>query len=228
MPLPWPSFWQHIPTDDRPAISDILTELLAHGALLGETGRNRELYLLAREYQRELGEYLAPLHLEAMPDPDRPILQLRPVPGDCGLVARFNKAETVLVLTLWRMHHDARMNSVTETVVVTANEIAHQIELYFRPPDTGAEPAAPRDTKSATGPTNAQLREMLLRLRNRRLVQVQWHEDADRFGESQIEILPTLSRVIPFENAAAWEEQAALYRQIAIANETAPNPADPT
>lgn len=198
MPLPWPSFWQHIPTDDRPAISDILTELLAHGALLGDTGRSRELYLLAREYQRELGEYLAPLHLEAIPDPDRPILQLRPVPGDCGLVARFNKAETLLVLTLWRMYHDARMNSVTETVVITANEVWQRLQLYF---------------ETLTPPTEAQLRDMLGRLRNRRLVQVQWHEDSDRFGESQIEILPTLSRVIPFENAAAWQEQANLYRQ---------------
>lgn len=202
MPLPWPSFWQHIPTDDRPAISDILTELLAHGALLGEAGRGRELYLLAREYERELGEYLAPLHLEAMPDPDRPILQLRPVPGDCGLVARFNKAETLLVLTLWRMYHDARMTAITEAVVVTANDIWQRLKLYF---------------ETITPPTEAQLREMLGRLRNRRLVQIQWHEDSARSGESQIEILPTLSRVIPFENTAAWEEQAKLYKLPAAA-----------
>ena len=85
MPLPWPSFWQHIKTDDRSAVSEILTELLAHGALLGDTGRDRELYLLATDYQKEIGEYLAPLHLELLLDPDRPIFQVRPVPGDCGL-----------------------------------------------------------------------------------------------------------------------------------------------
>ena len=68
MSLPWPSFWQHIPDADRSALSDILTDLLAHGALLGDTGRDRELYLLAREYQRELAEYLAPLHLELLPE----------------------------------------------------------------------------------------------------------------------------------------------------------------
>ncbi len=224
MPLPWPSFWQHIPTDDRPAISDILTELLAHGALLGDAGRNRELYLLAREYHRELSEYLAPLHLEALPDPDRPILQLRPVPGDCGLVARFNKAETILVLTLWRLYHDARMNAVSDTVVVTANEIADKIALYFKPAGEPADgPVA--DHKTSFGPTPAHLREMLLRLRNRRLVQLQWHEDSNRFGESQIEILPTLSRVIPFENAAAWEEQTVLYRQPAASIAEAPEAA---
>jgi hypothetical protein len=179
------------------AISEILSELLAHGALIGETGRDRELYLLAREYQRELSEYLAPLHLELLPDPDRPIFQLRPVPGDCALMARFNKAETLLVLTLWRMYDDARLENVVATVVVSANEVWEKLRLYF-------ENIAP--------PTEAQLREMLGRLRHRRLVRVQWSEDAARFGESQIEILPTLPRVIPFEDANAWQQHAVLYQ----------------
>ena len=197
MPLPWPSFWQHIPEADRPGLSDILTELLGHGALLGESGRDHELFLLGRQYERELAEYLAPLHLELMPDPDRPILQVRPVPGDCGLLGRFNKAETLLVLTLWRMYHDARMEQAVAAVVVTANDIWHRLKLCFEPVDL---------------PNASQLREMLAKLRHRRLVRVQWHEDAAALGESQVEILPTLARVIPFEDAAAWQQQADLYQ----------------
>ena len=196
MALPWPSFWQHVRTEDRAALSEILSELLAHGALVGDTGRDRELYLLAREHYRELAEYLAPLNLELLPDPDRPLYQLRPVPGDCALVARFNKAETLLVLTLWRVYHDARMEAVVDTVVVTVNDVWHRLHVYF---------------ENVTPPTEALLREMLGKVRNRRLVRVQWHEDPKRFGESQVEILPTLSRVIPFEDAAAWEQQVALY-----------------
>jgi hypothetical protein len=198
MSLPWPAFstWSRIPESDRAALSDVLAELLAHGALIGDAGRDRELYLLAREYQRELGEYLAPLQLELLPDPDRPVFQLRPVPGDCALLARFNKAETLLVLTLWRIYHDARMNNVVAGVFVTANDIWERLRLYF-------ENLAP--------PTEAQLRDMLGTLRNRRLVRLQWHEDPARFGESQVEILPTLPRVIPFEDAAAWQQQADLY-----------------
>lgn len=199
MALPWPTFstWQRIQEPDRAAISEILSELLAHGALLGETGRDRELYLLAREYQREIAEYLAPLHLELLPDADRPILQLRPVPGDCALMARFNKAETLLVLTLWRMYHDARLENVIAAVVVSANDIWEKLRLYF---------------ENIVPPTEAQLRDMLGRLRNRRLIRVQWSEDATRFGESQVEILPTMPRVIPFEDAKAWQQQAALYQ----------------
>ena len=199
MSLPWPTFitWSRIQESDRAALSEILAELLAHGALIGETGRDRELYLLAREYQRELGEYLAPLHLELLPDPDRPIFQLRPVPGDCALMARFNKAETLLVLTLWRMYHDARMENVVASVVVTTNDIWEKLRLYF-------ENIAP--------PTEAQLRELLGKLRGRRLVRLQWHEDPACFGESQVEILHTLPRVIPFENADSWQQQADLYQ----------------
>ena len=200
MALPWPTFstWHRIREEDRAAISDVLAELLAHGALLGDTGRDHELFLLASEHQIALAEYLAPLHLELYADPDKPIFYVRPVPGDCGLMARFNKAETLLVLTLWRLYHDARMAAVSETVVVSANDVWQRLKLYF---------------ETLTPPTEAQLREMLGRLRNRRLVRLDWAEDAARFGESQIEILPTLARVIPFENAAAWEQQAALYRQ---------------
>jgi hypothetical protein len=199
MSLPWPTFstWNRIQEPDRAALSEILADLLSHGALIGEAGRDRELYLLAREYQRELSEYLAPLHLELLPDPDRPIFQLRPVPGDCALVARFNKAETLLVLTLWRIYHDARMDNVVASVVVNANDIWERLRLYF---------------SNVTPPTEAQLREMLGKLRNRRLVRLEWHEDATLFGESQVEILHTLPRVIPFENAAAWQQQADLYQ----------------
>src|SRR5947207_4248001 len=45
MSLPWPPFWQHIRVEDRSALSDVLTELLAHGALIGDAGRGLELYM---------------------------------------------------------------------------------------------------------------------------------------------------------------------------------------
>ena len=200
MPLPWPTFttWTRIREEDRAALSDVLAELLAHGALIGEAGRDRELYLLAREYEPELCEYLAPLHLLLVPDSDRPIFLLQPVSGDCGLLARFNRAETLLVLTVWRVYHDVRMEQAVEAVVVTANDIWQRLKLYFEQIEL---------------PTPAQLRDMLGTLRRRRLVRVRWHEEASQFGESQIEILPTLAHVIPFENAEAWQQQATLYQQ---------------
>ncbi|HNY42108.1 MAG TPA: hypothetical protein PKJ41_17015, partial [Bryobacteraceae bacterium] len=78
--------------------------------------------------------------MELVPDPDRPILQLRPVPGDCGLVVRFNKAETLIVLVLWRIYHDARMEQSVATVITTANDLWARLKLYFEqiePPTEG-------------------------------------------------------------------------------------------
>jgi len=95
------------------------------------------------------------------------------------------------------MYHDARMESTVASVVVTTNDIWEKLRLYF-------ENIAP--------PTEAQLREMLGRFRGRRLVRLQWHDDPACFGESQVEILHTLPRVIPFENADAWQQQAGLYQ----------------
>ena len=156
-----------------------------------------EPYLVAREYERELREYLAPLNLDLIPDPDRPLFQARPIPGECNLTSRFTKDETLLLLTLWRIYDEERMARSVETVVVLANLVFARLKLYFE----HIEP-----------PTESHFERIIARLRAKRLIRFQRHEDPQRFGDSVVEILPTLQRVIPFENQDAWEQQAALYR----------------
>ena len=41
MTSPWPSFWSHIPEDDRAAVREVLAELLGTGVLFGDDGRAR-------------------------------------------------------------------------------------------------------------------------------------------------------------------------------------------
>jgi len=197
MTLPWPSFWAHIPEDDRVTIREILAELLGTGVLFGDDGRARQLYLVAREHEKELREYLAPLNLDLIPDPDRPLYQARPIPGECNLTSRFTKDETLLLLTLWRIYDEERMARSVETVVVPANLIFARLKLYFE----HIEP-----------PTESHFERIIARLRAKRLIRFERHEDPQRFGDSVVEILPTLQRVIPFENTEAWEQQASLYR----------------
>jgi hypothetical protein len=197
MSLPWPSFWSHIPEQDRQVLREVLTELLSTGVLLGDDGRARQLYLVAREYQKEIAEYLSPLSLDLFVDADRPYMQARPIPGECGLTGRFTKDETLLVLTLWRMYDEMRMQKTTDTVIVTANEVFARIRLYFEK----IEP-----------PTESHFERMISKLRSKRLIRFQRHDDPTRFGESSVEILSTLQRVIPFENLEAWEQHAALQR----------------
>jgi len=194
----WPSFWAHIPEPDRPALREVLTDLLATGVLLGEAGRDRELYQTARKYDQELADYLSLLSLTFFPDPDRPILQVRPNPGECGLTARFTKDETLVVLTLWRIYDDTIMERSTNIVTLSADDLFTKLKLYFE----HIEPPKP-----------THLERILGKLRARRLIRFQ--SNAERFGESRIEILPTLARAIPFERSEEWAQSVALFQQAA-------------
>lgn len=194
----WPSFWAHIPDADRPALREVLTDLLATGVLLGDVGRDRELYQTARKYDQELADYLSLLNLTFFPDPDRPILQVRPIPGECGLTARFTKDETLVVLTLWRIYDDAIMERSTNIVTLSADDLFAKLRLYFE----HIEPPKP-----------TQLERILGKLRSRRLIRFQSNDE--QFGESRIEILPTLARAIPFERPEEWAQSVALFQQAA-------------
>lgn len=100
----WPRFWSDVPEDDRPALREILAELIGRGTLLGSSGAGRDYFLLARDhYQEHLKDYLAPLGLELIIDDDFFILQARPRPEACHLLAQFTKDETLLLLVLWRV-----------------------------------------------------------------------------------------------------------------------------
>jgi hypothetical protein len=198
MALPWPQYWEHIPQSDRDAVTDLLTRLLAHGALIGDEGRERQLYLLARtELEAEIESYFAPLGLSVFYDPDAPIIQLRPVESACGLSGRFNKAETLVLLTLWRRYHDIRMETVTPAVLMTVRDLWDTLKVYF---------------EEIQPPNESQLKIILNKLKQHRLIRMQRASDVAIFEEMTLEILPTLQRVIPFEDSTAWQAQCDLYR----------------
>ena len=197
--LPWPEFWSHIPESDRQPLRECVADLLKAGAILGDEGSGRELYLLARDqYYRELSAWFAVLNIDLVLDSERPILQARPVPGECELVASFTKEETLLVLSLWRIWDETISEAPTAAVLLTVNELWLKIRLFF----DRIEP-----------PTETSLERMLAKLRRKRFIRFQRSDDANRFGESLIEILPTLPRAISFKDLEAWEEQATNYTE---------------
>ena len=191
----WPEFWNHIPEDDRPVIRSIITELLSTGVLFGDIGRAREMFLVAREFQKELADYLSVVGLDLVTDPEQPILQARPAPGDCGLAAKFSKEETLAVLTLWRIYDEMRMEQASDVIVITVNDLYARLKLYF---------------EKVTLPTESPLKETLNKFKQRRFIRME--KDDDKFGDSRIEILPTLARAIPFDSPAEWAEHADLFR----------------
>lgn len=198
----WPKFWEHIPEQDRAPLRSIVAELLSTGVLFGDAGRERELFLTAREYEADLADYLVVAGLELFQDPDRALFQARPIPSECGLMARFTKDETLVVLTLWRIYDELRMEQASDAIIITANDLDGRLKLYF-------ENIAP--------PTAAHLERMLAKFRQRRFIR--FKIDEMKFGDSRIEILPTLARAIPFDSPADWSEYAGLFQKSETAEE---------
>lgn len=195
----WPrSFWSDVPDADRAALREVLAELLGRGVLLGDEGSGRELYLLARDhYRTHIEDYLAPLALELIVDEDHSLLQARPRTESCLLLGRFDKDETLVLLALWRLYDDEISTGSQEAVIVTVDQLWAALKVYF--------------DKVAT-PEKSQIESCLVRLRRHRLVRTLKPEGMTQAGEMQIEILPSLSRVIPFDDIAAWQSRVETFQ----------------
>lgn len=200
----WPSFWKDVPQDDRPALREILAELLGRGTLLGDSASGRDLFRLARtHYSSHLSDYLAPLGLELVIDDEFLILQARPRPESCHLLSQFTKDETLIVLVLWRIWDDHRTHEATPSVIVSVDELWKRFRQIFDQIDP---------------PEKTHLEQILARLRRHRLIRTQKPEITSSLGEILIEVLPSLPRTIPFDSIEAWSERAQSYSP---ANETA-------
>ena len=195
----WPrSFWSDVPDADRAALREVLAELLGRGVLLGDEGSGRELYMLARDHYRiHVEDYLAPLALELIVDDENSLLQARPRTESCLLLGRFDKDETLVLLALWRLYDDEISTGSQEAVIVTVDQLWAALKVYF--------------DKVAT-PEKSQIESCLVRLRRHRLVRTLKPEGMTQAGEMQIEILPSLSRVIPFDDIAAWQARVETFQ----------------
>ena len=204
----WPDFWSDVTDDDRPALREILAELLGRGTLLGSTGAGRDLFLLARDhYRSHLTNYLAPLGLELMIDDDFFLLQARPRPEACQLLAQFTKDETLLLLVLWRVWDDHRSQVTASAVILTVDELWTRFRNTFDKIDP---------------PEKTHLDSMLGRLKRLRLIRSHKPEGALQLGDTLIEVLPSLPRVIPFDSLESCLARAALYQPGESASTSSP------
>ena len=194
----WPRFWPDVPEDDRPAIREILAELLGRGTLLGATGAGRDHFMLARDHYREhLSDYLAPLGLELIVDDYFSLLQARPRPEACHLLSQFTKDETLLLLVLWRVWDDHRSNEATSSVILTVDDLWTRFRNTFDKIDP---------------PEKTHLNSLLARLKRHRLIRTHKPDAAVQLGYVLIEVLPSLPRVIPFDSLESCLDRAALYQ----------------
>ncbi len=195
----WPSFWPDVPEEDRAGIREILAELLGRSTLLGESGSGRDLFLLARDhYAKHLSDYLSPLGLELVIDDDFSLLQARPIPEACLLLSQFSKDETLLLLVMWRAWDDHRTNEISSAVVLTIDDLWTRFRNTFDKIDP---------------PEKSHLDSLLARMKRHRLIRTHKPDGAETLGETLVEILPSLPRVIPFDSLEACLARAALYER---------------
>lgn len=191
----WPSFWHEVPMEDRAPIRDILAELLSHGVLLGDTGSGRELLQVAREHRYRLEDYLAPLGLELVLDDEVPLAQARPRTESCQLLGSFTKDETLILLTLWRVWDEAQTGGLSSAVTLTLDDLYEKLRVYFEDIDR---------------PERTQLEDALGKLKRHRLIRTRRPDLSEAPGDLNIEVLPSLARVIPFDSMEQWIERAQL------------------
>ncbi len=193
----WPGFWPDVPAEDRAPLREVLAELLGRGTLLGDTGSGRDLFRLARDhYRRHLEDYLAPLGLELIVDDDVCLLQARPRPEACLLLGQFTKDETLVLLVLWRVWDDQRTNEAADRVILSVDELWNQFRTTF----DKIEP-----------PQATHLDSILARLKRHRLIRTHKPDGALQPGETLIEVLASLPRVIPFDSLEEWTARKDLY-----------------
>src|SRR5690606_34804443 len=158
----------------------------------------RDHFLLARDHYRpHLEDYLAPLGLELVIDDDFMLLQARPRPESCHLLAQFTKDETLMLLVLWRVGDDQRADEASGAVILTVDELWTRFRSTF----DKIEP-----------PEKTHLDALLVRLKRHRLIRTHKPDGAVQLGETLIEVLPSLPRAIPFDSLESCLARAALYQ----------------
>jgi hypothetical protein len=142
-------------------------------------------------------DYLAPLALELIVDEDHSLLQARPRTESCLLLGRFDKDESLVLLTLWRLYDDEISTGSQEAVIVTVDQLWAALKIHF---------------DQILTPEKSQIEACLARLRRHRLIRTLKPEGMTQAGELQIEVLPSLARVIPFEDLAAWQARVDTFQ----------------
>lgn len=176
---------------DRERLGEALRRLLAHGSILGLEPAQSDLYHWCHQNRDAVNELAGlldfKLHWEHQ---DRTI---QAVPQSSAFLLRLKLDATLVLLTLWYEFDTAvRDRGETPPVRITAQQLNDALTAKFEP--------LRRHLPSPT-----RLREILSLAQRKNLVRF---TPEPALEQSRIEILPTLKRVIPFQNIEEWNKNA--------------------
>jgi hypothetical protein len=188
--------------EDRERLGEALRRLLAHGSILGTEPAQTELYHWCHQNRPWLEEMTALLDFKLFWEHQDRTVQA--VPQSSTFLLRLKLDATLVLLTLWYEFDTAvRDRGETPPVRITAQQLNYSLTAKFEPL-----------RKHLPSPTR--LREILAVAQRKNLIN--FTPDV-ALEHSRIDILPTLKRVIPFQNIEEWAKNAERY--VASAKEPA-------
>lgn len=194
-----------ISADDRERLGEALRRLMASGSILGLEPAQTELYHWCYQNRPWVDELAGLLDLKLHWDHGDRTVQA--VPQSAAFLLRLKLDASLVLLTLWYEFDTAiRDRGETPPVRLTAQQLNDSLATKFEPL-----------RKFQPGPSR--LREILSLAQRKNLLRF---TPAAALEQSVIEILPTLKRVIPFQDLAEWNRHADKY--LATAKETAVGP----
>lgn len=175
---------------DRQRMGEAMQTLLAHGSILGLEPGQADLYTWCRlnlEWLREVADLSG---LQVYNEHESRLIQA--VPQRPDLTLRLKQDATLVLLALW-YEYDTQVRDHGATEVKLTVEQLNQLLKEKLLPGL-KEP-----------PSRGRLLEILRQAQRYHLIHF---ATADPFEETMIEVLPTLKRVIPFQDLADWTRTA--------------------
>lgn len=192
-----------LPAHDRERLAQAMRCLLSHGSILGQEPTAADLYHWCRQYREWLDEMAGLLDLELHWDHHDRTIQA--IPRTNAFLLRLRLDASLVLMTLWYEFDTAvRDRGEAPPIRLTAQQLNDSLGAKFEPL-----------RKHLPSPTR--LREILALAQRKNLVRFTPDVALER---SLIEILPTLKRVIPFQDIEEWTRNSERY--LASAREPAP------
>jgi len=189
---------------DRERLGEALRRLMAYGSILGTEPGQTELYHWAY-LNREWIEELAGL-LEFRLFVDHEIRLMQAVPQTGAFTLKLKLDATLVLLTLWYEFDSAvRDRGEAPPIRLSVERLNDSLKTKFEPL-----------RKHLPSPTR--LREILSLAQRKNLLRFSPAEEA---ADATIDVLPTLKRVIPFQDIADWNRSADRYLASPAGAETA-------
>lgn len=191
-----------LPEHDRERLGEALRRLLTKGSILGLEPAQTDLYHWCHQNREWVDELAALLDFKLHWDHQDRTVQA--VPQSPAFRLRLRLDATLVLLTLWYEFDTAvRDRGEPPPIRLTAQQLNDSLSTKFAPL-----------RKHLPSPTR--LREILALAQRKNLVRFTPDVALER---SLIAVLPTLKRVIPFQDLEEWNRNAARY--LASAKDTA-------